>query len=568
MNNIRLLRSLIPASFLTWLAMATCLVIATSCTLKIVKNPANSCKPGKHYIGQVDYDFEDEFDLIPVGSITPAYPNVDVRAVVRYPATAPGVGTPIAAGRFPLVIFLHGNHATCPCSCSHACAPADRIPNHLGYNYMLDTLASRGFVAISIDGFDVTCAGSFTMSDYEARGRLVLRHLEKWVDWNDNGTDPWGGLLQYHVDMNKIGLSGHSRGGEGVVAAEYINRTEALGFKIKAINAIAPTDQDPDIHYVSEEPYFLLLAASDGDVYSLQGLRTYDRSFPITLPVQEMKTMQWIYGANHNFFNTVWTPGTGFACASDDGVGEGRLSPKLQQLTACQSIVPFFERHLKAKASHLMSVFKGDRPLEGEDGIEAYWAYQDPNRLELDNFEAGDNPGSNSLGGIVSSSGGFLTFDEFEFKPSGLDRYLNRTYRHFTHALVLEWTAPQFFLSNLPVGQQDVSQFKALSFRSGQIIGGATPDVRNPLDTSRTIRVSLVDSANNVSNSGFPVTALQSIPYPYEYNGGKTVFTTIRIPLRGFRLDNAPFPLNDVAAVRFEVEGTGLMAIDDIQFTR
>jgi len=258
MDKIRPLRWLIPASVLTtWLTTAMCLVIATSCTVKIVKNPANSCKPGRHYVGQIDYDFEDEFDLVPAGSTVPAYPNVDVRAVVRYPATAPGVSTPVAAGNFPLVIFLHGNHATCPCSCSHACAPADRIPNHLGYNYMLDILASRGIIAVSIDGFDVTCASSFTMSDYEARGRLVLRHLEKWADWNANGSDPWGGLLQYHVDMNKIGLSGHSRGGEGVVAAEYINRTEALGFKIKAVNAIAPTDQDPAIRYISEEPYFI-----------------------------------------------------------------------------------------------------------------------------------------------------------------------------------------------------------------------------------------------------------------------------------------------------------------------
>lgn len=294
--------------------LAACLLVTSGCTF-VVRDPANECLPGKHPVGMVDYNFEDEFNLVPSGGSVPAYPNVDVRAVVRYPATSAGSGKPVASGRYPLIIFLHGNHVTCACSCSHSCAPADRVPNHLGYNYMLDILASQGFIAVSIDGFDVTCASSFSMSDYEARGRLVLRHLAKWTDWNVAGTDPWGGLFRSHVDMSKIGLSGHSRGGEGVVAAEHINRTEGHGFNILAVNAIAPTDQDRAISYVPQVPYFLLMAAADGDVSNLQGLRTYDRSFPATAPNQATKTMQWIYGANHNFFNTVWTPGTGFACA-------------------------------------------------------------------------------------------------------------------------------------------------------------------------------------------------------------------------------------------------------------
>lgn len=81
----------------------------------------NACIPGPYKVGQVDYNFEDEFDLIPSGTTVPAYPDVDVRATVRYPATNTGVQQPIAGfRRYPLVLFLHGNHATCPCSCSHA----------------------------------------------------------------------------------------------------------------------------------------------------------------------------------------------------------------------------------------------------------------------------------------------------------------------------------------------------------------------------------------------------------------------------------------------------------------
>lgn len=529
--------------------------------------PQNACTPGPYSVGQVDYNFENEFDLIPSGGTTPAYPNVDVRAVVRYPAAASGVGQPVASFfvRYPLVIVLHGNHATCsnPCSGSHACAPGDRVPNHRGYDYLLDVLASWGFIAVSIDGFDVTAAFSPLMSDYEARGRLVLRHLQKWQAWDASPTDPWGGLFRRRVDMSRIGLSGHSRGGEGVVAAEFINRAEGLGFQIKAVNAIAPTDQDPLIRYVPQVPYFLLMAASDGDVSNLQGLRTYDRTSLVTVPVQSEKSMLWVYGANHNFFNTSWTPGFGVACALDDGVGEGRLSDSLQRRVGCQSIVAFFRLHLQDR-QRFRKVLRGDVVVEGLDGVRMYWAYQDPLRREVDNFDSGDDRTTNSLGGAVTTSGGFTTFDEFEFKASGPDLF-NNSFRHFTHGLVLGWNSTQTYESTLPAGQRDVSAYRALALRIGQILDGG---VLNRLDTPRTFRVTLRTASGVLANVGFDVTGIQSVPFPYEYNGGKTVLGTIRIPLKSFRTGGAKLPLNDIQAVILEFRGSGLVAVDDIQFTK
>ncbi len=525
----------------------------------------SGCTPGPFQVGIADYNFEDEFDLIPGGSTTPAYPNVDVRATLRYPASTAGSTQPVAgSGRYPLVIVLHGNHATCssPCSGSKTCAPANRVPNHLGYDYFLDVLASWGFIAVSIDGFDVTAAWSPTMSDYEGRGRLVLRHLEKWRDWDANGTDPWAGLFHHRVDMDRIGLSGHSRGGEGVVAAEFINRAESLGYNIMAVNAIAPTDQDPYINYVPEVPYFLLLAASDGDVSNLQGLRTFDRTSPASAATQSDKSMLWVYGANHNFFNVVWTPSTGFACSSDDGIGEGRLSPELQRLVACQSIVPFFRLYLKDEAG-FAKVLRGEVPLEGLDGVESYWSFQDAQRLEVDNFEVGDDPTSNTLGGAVSASAGFTDMDEYEFKSFGSDLY-NSSFRHFTHGLVLGWNQNKTYETVIPAGQRDVSAYKALVLRVGQILDNG---VNNKLDTPRAFRVSLRTGGGVVSNLNFEVTSLQSVPYPYEYAGGKTVLGMIRIPLESFRAGDQPLPLTDIERIIFEFRGTGLIAIDDIQFS-
>lgn len=551
-------------------AMLLALLATTACGCacrKIIGHAAasNGCVPGPYKVGQVDYNFEDEFDLTPQGSSTPAYPGVDVRATVRYPAAVSGSGQPLAGtDRYPLVVFLHGNHYTCnPCSCDHSCAAADRVPSYLGYNYLLDVLASWGFIAVSIDGFDVTCAGSWAMSDYEARGRLVLRHLQKWQAWDATASDPWSGLFHNRVDLDKIGLSGHSRGGEGVVAAEYINRTEGAGFHIRAVNAIAPTDQDPYINYVPAVPYFLLLGASDGDVWDLQGLRTYDRTSLANAATQSEKEMLWVYGASHNFFNTVWTPSSGDACASDDGNGGGRLSDSLQRLVACQSIVPFFRLHLQHR-SRLRKLFRGEVPVEGLDGVRMFWSYQDGTRTEVDNFDAGDNPNTNSLGGAVTTSGGFTTFDEFELKASGADLF-NSSFQHFTHGLVLGWNSPQTYETVLPAGQRDVSAFRALSLRVGQILDGGA---LNPPETPRTFRIGLRTTAGVVANTDFDVAGLQSVPFPYSDNGGKTVMGTIRIPLDGFRSGNLPMPLNDIERVILEFRGSGLIAVDDIQFTK
>ncbi len=541
-------------------------VVVLGAVLGCAKAVSNACTSGPYHVGHVDYDFPDALNLIPSGSTTPAYPNVDVRATVRYPATASGAGQPVAgSARYPLVVFLHGNHYTCssPCSGSHSCPAADRVPNQRGYDYLLDVLASWGFIAVSIDGFDVTEAWSPSMTDYEARGRLILHHLGRWKDWDALGTDPWGGLFRNRVDMTRIGLSGHSRGGEGVVAAEYINRVEGLGFHIKAVNAIAPTDQDFYVHYVPRVPYFLLLAASDGDVSNLQGLRTYDRTSLVTTPTQSEKAMAWVYGANHNFFNTVWTPNSGHACATDDGVGSGRLSPSVQRLTACQTIVPFFMLHLQ-NLTYFRSLFRGERLAEGLEGVRMYWTYQDPVRLEVDNFDTGDNPSTNSLGGAVTTSGGFTTFDEYEFKSGGADLF-NSSFYHFTHGLVLGYNSDQTYETVLPVGQRNVSGYRVLSMRVSQILDGG---ILNPVDAPRTLRVTLRTASGTVANVDFDVTGVQSVPYPYPDNGGKTVLGMIRVPLASFRHYNAALPLNDIERVVLQFQGSGLLALDDIQFTK
>ena len=78
---------------------------------------------------------------------------------------------------------------------------------------------------------------------------MILKHLELWSHMNDPATyksypDVLNGLFADRVDMTKISLSGHSRGGEASVSAYIQNRDRAPPdkFKIVAVSSIAPTD--------------------------------------------------------------------------------------------------------------------------------------------------------------------------------------------------------------------------------------------------------------------------------------------------------------------------------------
>ena len=105
--------------------------------------------------------------------------TLPLTATIRYPAQTSGVDAALAAGSFPLVVVMHGN--------------SGYETSYLGYNYLLDHLASHGFVAMSIYapvGVRI-----------ETRARAILAHLGIMAQ---NNADP--GLFQGHIDFNNVGI--------------------------------------------------------------------------------------------------------------------------------------------------------------------------------------------------------------------------------------------------------------------------------------------------------------------------------------------------------------------------
>jgi len=128
----------------------------------------------------------------------------ELYAKVYWPANFSG-------GPYPLVAFLHGNHATCGTgspprldndssyTLTGACPPGyTEVKSHLGFEYLATQLASQGYIVTSINanrgitGADDCVPGNCPYPDDPvyifARGRLVLKHLETLNKWNSGPT--------------------------------------------------------------------------------------------------------------------------------------------------------------------------------------------------------------------------------------------------------------------------------------------------------------------------------------------------------------------------------------------
>ena len=218
--------------------------------------------------------------------------------VKRLPLNA-RVWYPDGAGPFPLVLIVHGNHDM-------------KKFSDPGYAYLGEQLASRGYILASVDE---NFLNGGLRGENDVRGWVLLQHLAAWKQWSAEPGNPFFGK----VDMARIALIGHSRGGEAVQLAASFNHlprypddarvTMNFGFNIRTIIAIAPVDgtykPTDRLNPIENVNYFVLHGAHDGDVQTMMGMRAYDR-VRFTEGSSWVKAALYIYRANHGQFNTTW----------------------------------------------------------------------------------------------------------------------------------------------------------------------------------------------------------------------------------------------------------------------
>jgi hypothetical protein len=311
------------------------------------------------------------------------------------------------SGPRPVVIALHGNHATCGSGafprvdrgCTYtttgACPSGNVAPSHAGYDYVGSELAKQGYIFVSVNAnLGITC-GSGTDDDPSlnmARGRLVLKHLEALSNWN-RGQQTADELLQWQpddispaalasdlrgkVDLQNIGLIGHSRGGEGMRAALNLLRDVRTGWiqkiglrtAVKALYEIAPVDgQSRTVLNPEGVAWNVLLPACDGDVRNLQGMRVFDRMNALPFGKNEdrktPKSVLFAWGMNHNFFNTEWQTSDSSSCRDHLPLFPSTNGSEAQQKLVVETLVPFMKAHVGVGADPALSkMFDPRNPL-------------------------------------------------------------------------------------------------------------------------------------------------------------------------------------------------------------
>ncbi|MEW2117489.1 hypothetical protein AB0945_20315 [Streptomyces sp. NPDC005474] len=282
-------------------------------------NPVDPGKPGSYRTVSGEYTLDSV--KLP-GMAVP----VEMKAVVVAPT-----GT---TGRRPLALFLHGRHSTCykpdgndvsgewPCP-----AGEKQIPSYRGYLRDQKLLASQGYVTVSISANGINAQDApLEDAGAQARSSLIRQHLAHWADWMAHRPSaPAIVRSAPPADLSRVLLVGHSRGGEGVnrAAMDSLYRPPAdqdgyhgaVRWNIRGTVLIGPTifGQNP----VADVPSMTILPGCDGDVSDLQGELAVDGTRGISSGTA-LHSAVYVIGANHNYFNSEWTPGQAQAPADDD----------------------------------------------------------------------------------------------------------------------------------------------------------------------------------------------------------------------------------------------------------
>jgi hypothetical protein len=498
---------------------------------------------------------------------------VELLASIHYPTAL--------AGPYPMIILLHGRHATCfsgtggaflqwPCTNNR-----EPIPSYKGYDYVSEVLASHGYVVVSIsaNGTNAVDNSVFDLGAL-ARAELIQKHLDILNTFNTTGGAPFGNKFVGKFDLSKVGTMGHSRGGEGVVRHYVLNNSLGAPYGIKAVFPLAPVDFNRFV--VNNAALNVLLPYCDGDVADLQGVHFYDDARYNVPGDQSPKHYELVMGANHNFYNTVWSPGSStIPGAANDWLfvpngqndshcgtkaGNQRLTEAQQRGTGVAYMSAFFRAYVGGE-SQFIPILTGDAPPPpSAQTNNLFVSYHAPAALRLDvNRLLNDtNLSINTLGGAATQ----IDLTPYDLcggaaPPANkcLPGSLNAQQPHTTPSarssargmtqLRTGWNnLTGNYRNDIPPTLGNVSGFQSVQFR----VSVNFEDVRNVPGLAQDFRVVLTDASGasaSVRVSDFssalfyPPGEILAVP--------KVVLNTVRVPLSAFNGVN----LNNVRSVQF-----------------
>ncbi|MDI1430325.1 alpha/beta fold hydrolase [Polyangium sorediatum] len=412
-----------------------------------------------------------------------------------------------APSNMPLVMILHGNGY-----------------GYDEYGYLQAHLARNGFVSASIDVVAAAPPG-FLQPDATTHGQAAQDAIDylRSACFQNNFVDNF--TVANPVDKQHFGVVGHSRGGE---TARYVASllAGANDFDVRAVVALSPTRHTTQgIFGTQTEGYLLLHGSSDQDVGVLPGFGAHD----------EAGNNDWSTPSAFDLFRSMKFFGGG------THVGFSDLGSATQRETTQGYVHAYLRAHLKSDWSYYEDYIRGNA-LPGSYAGSLFSQYSDPTaRRVIDNAQRA-NLSPSSIGDTVTTSGiGSITLS---------DGSLTLGTPHDTRLLVVSPNGTNGFVRwAIPADKRDVTSFKYLSFRLGQLSGATGTDIQIGLTNSGvTTFVNLSDYSAIPQPRTMCVQGLSGL-------GCADIRTlahmqTFRIPLWDFGSSN------DVTSVQIKFNGT------------
>jgi hypothetical protein len=278
-----------------------------------------------------------------------------------------------------------------------------------------------------------------------------------------------------------------------------------------------------------------------------------------------------VFGANHNFFNTVWSPSGGFPGAFDDGRWtscQDRLTQVEQRRVGASYIVGFFRRYV-GDETQLDPMWTGAATPSGIAPARTLVSYLAPDRpetrLDVDRFTAPSDLATGQTGGRVEPSGLGLygwcaNTSDSPCVPGDL-QYWDRNMPGLSEALVGWGSDGGSVRFRLPAGSRDVTPFEALSFRT--VVNPAYG--QNRFADYQDVSIALIDGSGHEAEVAASDVGNEALRYPIGRQGsGHVLMNQVRFPLSGF----TGVDLTDVRSVELRLDRTaaGVIDLSDLAF--
>jgi hypothetical protein len=512
-------------------------------------------------------------------AIDPAVYDLRLLGRICYPIVPGSPGVMAGSAPVPVVVLLHGQHdaftgaagfvtlgsTSVTISGVPTTVPVVRASsvtesgNHLGYEYLQRELAEKGIASISVD----TCIGNFRDTFLQHRADALLATLD---DWRKLADTP-GGKYSGRLDFNRVGLVGHSRGGDAVVRAAKDNLVRTARnpasphpndrYGITALCSLSPTDftgtftsNAAVLTAADQLTYLVVYGSLDNDVagrsdtatggafdsFTGTGFRHYDRA-------NCDKAMVFIDGACHNRFNTNWGLDGGLTTTQPGLIGE------TEHHDAAKHYVGGFFRWLLGGEAQLQDRFTGDEAPPSGVRPSLQWSFGDELR-RVDTFEQSPD---NELGQKrdTASYADVIRFGSLEVNGAPQNKHVPHQTRILDVNLFDSVSKPTALAEPLPVADWSVLRF--LTFRIGRFF-----DLdKDPFVGGQPhLRVTLRDDAGKeatVTETDFFTATVPGKPFRKEIGGARLTFhrlETVRIPLSKFK----GVDLHRVKRVSFDVD--------------